>query len=216
MTLEMSTFTSRYTPARLKIYLMKANVDPRQHACTADEIYSQAMRSTGMVFTLDAAADSDNHRCSRWFGPGGLHPNFHEPSWRGETVFLNPPFVLGGLAVEKALHEWVEHRVPSTLLINAKTANKSFEDAVRYGVSVGLFGTRVAYLPGPGVQFSDPNLDSMLLVFNGMGKVFYAGEGNPRRRIAKPEKKKRPPPVDDGRIIKRPGAYKPVMPRKAP
>jgi phage N-6-adenine-methyltransferase len=40
-------------------------------------------------FTIDAAADAENHKCERYYTreESGL-----EKSWKGERVFLNPPY----------------------------------------------------------------------------------------------------------------------------
>ena len=40
-------------------------------------------------FTLDAAANDDNHKCSRYYS---IEQNSLLQSWKGETVFLNPPY----------------------------------------------------------------------------------------------------------------------------
>lgn len=40
-------------------------------------------------FTLDAAADDDNHLCERYFT---IETNGLAQSWKGERVWLNPPY----------------------------------------------------------------------------------------------------------------------------
>ena len=62
-------------------------------------------------FVLDAAADSHNHKCPDWLGPGGLHDDALEVSWqpwlRKGSIWLNPPYSRGLQArfVAKAVEE---------------------------------------------------------------------------------------------------------------
>lgn len=79
-------------------------------------------------FTLDPCADSSNHKCDKYFirEDNGLNQ-----SWRGETVFCNPPY-------GKAIKDWVkkcyeEARQPDTtvvLLIPARTDTAYFHDYI--------------------------------------------------------------------------------------
>lgn len=45
-------------------------------------------------FDIDAAADSTNSLCSKWFGKDGVLENALEGSWKdhGKSFFLNPPY----------------------------------------------------------------------------------------------------------------------------
>lgn len=48
-------------------------------------------------FTLDAAANVNNTRCAKWFGPGGIREDALSPEpWpSNEVIWLNPPYARG-------------------------------------------------------------------------------------------------------------------------
>jgi hypothetical protein len=60
-------------------------------------------------FVLDAAANSTNRKCGRWFGPGGVSEDALVVDWPLEegNIWLNPPYSRGLQAkfVEKAVEE---------------------------------------------------------------------------------------------------------------
>lgn len=48
------------------------------------------------AFTLDAAADRDNHKTRRWWGPGGEREDALTDPWpTNEHIWLNPPYSKG-------------------------------------------------------------------------------------------------------------------------
>lgn len=79
-------------------------------------------------FTLDAAANDENHKCLKYFTK---QENGLEKSWEGETVFCNPPY-------GRKLAEWVkkayeEGQKPGTtvvLLIPSRTDTRFFHDYI--------------------------------------------------------------------------------------
>lgn len=47
-------------------------------------------------FTLDAAADESNHKCLRFYGPGGEREDALSEAWPiNESIWLNPPYSKG-------------------------------------------------------------------------------------------------------------------------
>ena len=47
-------------------------------------------------FILDAAADSSNHKCDRWFGPGAEHEDALSVDWPTDGwIWCNPPYSRG-------------------------------------------------------------------------------------------------------------------------
>lgn len=71
-------------------------------------------------FTLDGAANADNHLCSRWLGPDSpLSEDALTASWRDEIVFCNPPYSLVSNFVKKAWDE--RHSSCCVLLIPSRT-----------------------------------------------------------------------------------------------
>lgn len=53
------------------------------------------------LFDVDAAANEENHKCSKWFGPGGVAEDALDPMLRwsdyGSRFWLNPPYGRGYL-----------------------------------------------------------------------------------------------------------------------
>ena len=99
-------------------------------------------------FTIDAAASHKNALCGRyctvdgmcdrgqWFeGLDGLtYP------WRGEVVWVNPPYGRGLLSpfVVKAHREAVDNRVPTVMLLPVRTEQPWFQEIVWPDVESGL------------------------------------------------------------------------------
>lgn len=79
-------------------------------------------------FTLDPCANSSNHKCDRYYTEAD---NGLSKSWRGETVFCNPPY-------GRLLKDWVkkcseEAKQPDTtvvLLVPARTDTAYFHDYI--------------------------------------------------------------------------------------
>ena len=138
----------------------KARSDPRQHARTPPWIFERLHKQLG--FTIDGAADVESKLLPRYWD---ADDNFLSRSWEGECVYLNPPFCLANQSIEKASFEYEAHGVTTAILLYAKTAGRALRTAIAAGVSLRSFERRMAYLPAPGVTFSSPNRDSMLLVF---------------------------------------------------
>ena len=156
--------------------LKKARTDPRQHAETPQRLFDALHARCN--FTVDAAASEANHKLTAWFGPGGMAPDFLSVEWRHHRVFLNPPFALSNAAIGKACEEWQRSRVPSVLLLPAKTAGPAMCVAVQEGGSLGVLPKRVQYVPAPGVVFSTANRDTMILTFGfGFDRLFVWREG---------------------------------------
>lgn len=58
---------------------------------TPKELYAELDQE--FVFTLDAAANEANHKCPRWFGPGGEVEDALSIDWpTDQSIFLNPPY----------------------------------------------------------------------------------------------------------------------------
>ena len=74
---------------------------------TPDELFSRLNRF--YHFVLDAAANEVNHKCPRWFGPGGEVEDALLATWplKEGNVWLNPPYSRGLQVkfVKKAISE---------------------------------------------------------------------------------------------------------------
>jgi phage N-6-adenine-methyltransferase len=128
-------------------------------------------------FTLDAAADDENHLLPRYYTQA---QNSLIQSWAGEVVWCNPPYgrdernqTLIAPFVWKAICASNFHGATVVMLVPASTASRWFHlvwDRVnhrpRTNRQVRFMKGRIAFvdpatgLPAPGTDF-----DSMLLVF---------------------------------------------------
>jgi phage N-6-adenine-methyltransferase len=97
---------------------------------TPDDLYAELDHQHH--FTLDAAADPTNHKCQRWFGPGGERADALSEAWPiNQSIWLNPPYSRG--AQRKFIERAVEcakagGRVVS--LLPARPDTKLFHDLV--------------------------------------------------------------------------------------
>lgn len=79
-------------------------------------------------FTLDPASTKENHKCEKYFtqAEDGL-----VKSWRGETVFCNPPYGRGIRAwVEKGYLESMDKDTTVVMLLPARTDTMWFHDYI--------------------------------------------------------------------------------------
>lgn len=102
-------------------------------------------------FTLDAAASDLNHKCPRYFTRevDGLNQ-----SWRGETVFCNPPTGRKSLRawVKKAYKEGHKKNTVVVMLLPVSTDSFWFQQYI-----YGKDGVRVRFLPER-VKMTNPYL----------------------------------------------------------
>ena len=118
-------------------------------------------------FTLDPCAEESNHKCDRFFteADDGL-----TKSWRGQTVFCNPPY-------GRAIKDWVtkcaeEAQQPDTtvvLLIPARTDTAYFHEYIYQKPNV-----EVRFLRGR-LKFGDGKNSAP---FPSMVAIFRNGNGN--------------------------------------
>ena len=100
-------------------------------------------------FILDAAADSTNHKCKDWLGPGGLHEDALVVSWQpwltNGNIFLNPPYQrpYQQRFVEKAANEAIEAQHGKVVcLLPSRTDTKLFHQVIK------KFSVELEFLPG--------------------------------------------------------------------
>jgi site-specific DNA-methyltransferase (adenine-specific) len=114
-------------------------------------------------FTIDAAADAENHKCERYYTreESGL-----EKSWKGERVFLNPPY---GRElpkwVKKAADEAKDKSTIIVMLIPARTDTHWFHDYIYKKAEIRFIKGRLKFGDGE----KDAPFPSMVVIF-GRGK----------------------------------------------
>jgi site-specific DNA-methyltransferase (adenine-specific) len=120
-------------------------------------------------FTLDACAEEWNAQCGRYFTKeqDGL-----AQSWKGETVYLNPPF--SGITpwIEKAYHHALKGEAKTVCLLPANTDNSWFHDVASLG-QVWFLRGRIQFEAPSGAEDNPKtgnNTGSIIVVFE-PGKV---------------------------------------------
>jgi phage N-6-adenine-methyltransferase len=123
-------------------------------------------------FTLDAAANADNHLCRRWLGPGSpLAEDALSTSWlpflrRGDTVWLNPPYGRGiGQWIAKARQE-ADSGLVVVALVLARTDTRWWHDHVPFARKVRFGRGRVRFLRTDGSLASSATAPSALIVWS--------------------------------------------------
>lgn len=93
---------------------------------TPQDLFDELNEEFG--FTLDAAASDDNAKCERYYTK---ETNGLAQSWRGETVFFNPPYGRKiGDWVEKAHNEYLNGECTVVMLLPARTDTKWFHEHI--------------------------------------------------------------------------------------
>ncbi len=124
-------------------------------------------------FTLDAAANAENHLCPRWLGPGSRWPDAITVSWSGDTCWLNPPYSQIATFMAKAVLETSQPGTTVVALVPARTDTRWWHEYVWSRLGRGWnFGVRGNFLKGRlkfgGGKHSAP-FPSVVLVFRHPG-----------------------------------------------
>lgn len=94
-------------------------------------------------FTLDPCATEANAKCDKYFTPedDGL-----SQSWKGHTVFVNPPYGRGiGVWLKKGYEESKQHNTMVVMLIPSRTDTKWWHDYVMKAKEVHLVRGRLKF-----------------------------------------------------------------------
>jgi phage N-6-adenine-methyltransferase len=122
---------------------------------TPDDLF--ARYDASYHFTLDAAANERNHKCPRWYGPGGIVEDalLLEDEWPlDDRIWLNPPYSRGlQTRFVKQAALCGNHGGLVVCLLPARTDTKLFHEVIQ------PFG-KIEFLKGR-VKFINP--DSPLL-----------------------------------------------------
>lgn len=110
-------------------------------------------------FTIDAAADAENHKCERYYT---RKENGLEKSWKGERVFLNPPY---GRElpkwVKKAADEAKDKSTIIVMLIPARTDTQWFHDYIYKKAEIRFIKGRLKF----GDAKNSAPFPSMVVIF---------------------------------------------------
>jgi site-specific DNA-methyltransferase (adenine-specific) len=110
-------------------------------------------------FTIDAAADKENHKCERYYT---RKENGLEKNWKGERVFLNPPY---GRElpkwVKKAADEAKDKSTIIVMLIPARTDTQWFHDYIYKKAEIRFIKGRLKF----GDAKNSAPFPSMVVIF---------------------------------------------------
>jgi len=87
-------------------------------------------------FTLDPCATHENHKCEKYYT---IEDDGLLKSWKGETVFVNPPYGDIGKWVEKAHYEATINESTVVMLIPSRTDTKYWHDYIMDSASAIYF-----------------------------------------------------------------------------
>ena len=113
-------------------------------------------------FTLDACATEENRKCEKYYTPqdDGL-----SKSWKGERVFINPPYGDISKWVKKAYDESTHNEATVVMLIPSRTDTKYWHDYIMEGASAIYFiRGRLKFNNDQGITNSAP-FPSVVVVF---------------------------------------------------
>lgn len=125
-------------------------------------------------FTLDAAADDENHLCDEYFT---YETNGLEQDWLGhDYVFVNPPYSEAAKWVKKASEE-SKKGIHVVMVLNVASGTKYWADYIwektgkpwalkpRENVEVRFMKHRIRFVPPPPLKESSPRFENCIVVF---------------------------------------------------
>jgi site-specific DNA-methyltransferase (adenine-specific) len=111
-------------------------------------------------FTLDPCANDKNHKCKKYYT---IKDNGLKQSWKGETVFCNPPY---GREIKKWVKKCYEESKNNdtkiVMLIPARTDTKYFHDYIYHKAKLRFIKGRLKFSNS---KNSAP-FPSMLVIYN--------------------------------------------------
>ena len=101
---------------------------------TPQEFYDKLNRK--FRFTLDPSATHENHKCDKYYT---IDDDGLSKSWKGEVVFVNPPYGNIGHWVKKAYDESTENGATVVMLMPARTDTKYWHQYIMGAASAIYF-----------------------------------------------------------------------------
>ena len=110
-------------------------------------------------FTLDHCATSENHKTKKYYT---LEDNGLAQDWKGETVFVNPPYSNLSEWVEKGYRESQKDDTKVVMLIPARTDTKYWHNYVMRAAEIHFIKGRLKF----GDSKNSAPFPSAVVVFN--------------------------------------------------
>ena len=93
-------------------------------------------------FTLDACATDENHKCDKYYT---LKDDGLSKSWKGERVFVNPPYGDIGKWVKKSFEESRDQNTLAVMLIPSRTDTRYWHDYVMNASTIYFIKGRLKF-----------------------------------------------------------------------
>ena len=93
-------------------------------------------------FTLDPCSTKENHLCDKYYTK---EENGLCKSWKGETVFVNPPYSEIKLWVEKCYKEYETNGTTVVMLIPSRTDTRYFHDYIYHKAEIEFIKGRLHF-----------------------------------------------------------------------
>ena len=114
-------------------------------------------------FTLDPCSTHENAKCEKHYT---VEENGLVQSWKGETVFCNPPYGKEiGKWVKKAYDEWKINGTKIVMLIPARTDTKYFHDYIYHNAELRFIKGRIKFEINGNNFGSCATFPSMIVIF---------------------------------------------------
>lgn len=113
-------------------------------------------------FTLDPCATEDNHKCEKYYT---VEDDGLSKSWKGERVFINPPYGDIGKWVEKAYKESLYKGGLVVMLIPARTDTRYWHDYVMKSSAIYFIKGRLKFENKSMLKTDPAPFPSVVVVF---------------------------------------------------
>ena len=107
---------------------------------TPQELYTALNRR--FKFTLDPCSTKENHLCNKYFTK---EDNGLSKEWKGETVFVNPPYSKIKQWVEKCYKEHEKNGTTVVMLIPSRTDTRYFHDYIYHKADIEFIKGRLHF-----------------------------------------------------------------------
>jgi phage N-6-adenine-methyltransferase len=123
-------------------------------------------------FDIDVCADHTNALCESYFTEKtSALLNEWDSAYRHATCFMNPPYSLTQLFLERAAEQAKFHNLTVVALVNANTDTKWFADAVKSANEVRLISGRIGFIKPDGSKANGNTKGQCLIIWRGNCKT---------------------------------------------
>lgn len=130
--------------------------------------YFFELLSENITFTLDPCSSDENHLCDKYYT---IEDDGLKQDWRGENVFVNPPYSNIKEWVEKCYEEGKKAHTMVVLLIPSRTDTRYWHDYIMHANEILFCKGRISfYLDGE--KGGPAAFPSAVIVFNHMHKDY--------------------------------------------